>query len=285
MTQQPIRFDDGAAYERMMGVWSQLVGQVFLDWLSPATGQRWIDVGCGNGAFTEQLIQRCAPAEAQGIDPSEAQLAFARTRPGAAGAVFLRGDAMALPFEDDRFDVAVMALVIHFVPDPAKGIGELTRVVRPGGLVAAYVWDGGRDPVEPILTEMRTLGVTPALPPSVHASRMQALHGLWTDARLERIETRAITVQRSFDSFDNFWQVTTAHLDLGLLAWVAAHQIGFGVLPSPGRTGTGEMRRKRTFQSIRGRVIRDGLAGHDARCGKTIERSGAGREISGWRVS
>ena len=242
-------------------------------------------MGCGNGVFTEQLIQRCAPAEAQGIDPSEAQLAFARTRPGAAGAVFRQGDAMALPFEDDRFDVAVMALVIHFVPDPAKGIGELTRVVRPGGLVAAYVWDGGRDPVEPILTEMRTLGVTPALPPSVHASRMQALHGLWTDARLERIETRAITVQRSFDSFDNFWQVTTAHLDLGLLAWVAAHQIGFGVLPSPGRTGTGEMRRKRTFQSIRGRVIRDGLAGHDARCGKTIERSGAGREISGWRVS
>ena len=68
MIQEPIRFDDGAAYERMMGAWSQLVGQVFLDWLSPATGQRWIDVGCGNGAFTEQLIQRCAPVEAQGID-------------------------------------------------------------------------------------------------------------------------------------------------------------------------------------------------------------------------
>jgi hypothetical protein len=105
-----------------------------------------------------------------------------------------------------------MALVIHFVPDPAKGIGELTRVVRPGGLVAAYVWDalGGGDPIEPILTEMRALGVTPARAPSVHASRMEALHGLWTDAGLEGIETRAITVQRSFDSFDNFWQVTTA---------------------------------------------------------------------------
>ena len=86
MIQQPIRFDDGAAYERMMGALSQLVGQVFLDWLSSPTGQRWIDVGCGNGTFTEQLIQRCAPAEAQGIDPSEAQLAFARTRPGAAAA-------------------------------------------------------------------------------------------------------------------------------------------------------------------------------------------------------
>ena len=148
MTQQPIRFDDGAAYERMMGAWSQLVGQVFLDWLSPATGQRWIDVGCGNGTFTEQLIQRCAPVEAQAIDPSEAQLAFARTRPGAAGAVFRQGDAMVLPFEADRFDCAVMALVIHFVPDPAKGVREMTRVVRPGGLVAAYVRDalGGRDP-------------------------------------------------------------------------------------------------------------------------------------------
>src|SRR5271165_5712421 len=104
MAQQPFRFDDGAAYEHLMGAWSQLVGQVFLDWLSPAAGQRWIDVGSGNGAFAEQLIQRCAPAEAQGIDPSEAHLAYARTRPGAAGAVFRQGDAMTLPFEADWFD-------------------------------------------------------------------------------------------------------------------------------------------------------------------------------------
>jgi SAM-dependent methyltransferase len=187
MIQQPIRFDDGAAYDRMMGAWSQLVGQVFLDWLSPATGQRWIDVGCGNGAFTEQLIQRCAPVEAQAIDPSEAQLVFARTRPGAAGAVFRQGDAMVLPFEADRFDCAVMALVIHFLPDPAQGIGEMTRVVRPCGLVAAYVWDalGGGDPMDPIRSEMRALGLTPAPPPSVHASRIEALHGLRRFVRRE----------------------------------------------------------------------------------------------------
>jgi SAM-dependent methyltransferase len=205
MIHQPIRFNDGAAYERMMGAWNQLVGPVFLDWLSPATGQRWIDVGCGNGAFTEQLIQRCAPAEAQGIDPSEAQLAFARTRPGAAAAVFLQGDVMTLPFEADRFDAAVMAR-------PSQRVAELTRVVRPCGLVTAYVWDalGGGDPMEPIRSEMRALGLTPAAPPSVHASRMEALHGLWADAGLEGIGTRAITVRRSFDSFDNFWQVTTA---------------------------------------------------------------------------
>ena len=66
MSLEPIKFEDGVAYERMMGVWSQLVGSEFLNWLSPRKGQRWIDVGCGNGAFTEQVIQRCSPSEVQG---------------------------------------------------------------------------------------------------------------------------------------------------------------------------------------------------------------------------
>jgi ubiquinone/menaquinone biosynthesis C-methylase UbiE len=212
MTQQPIRFDDGAAYERMMGVWSQLVGQVFLDWLSPDEGQRWIDVGCGNGAFTEQLMLRCAPAEMHGVDPSEEQLAFARTRPRAAGAVFQRGDAMALPFEADRFDAAVMALVITFVPNPAKGVDEMMRVVRPGGLVATYVWDmtGGGSPPEPILAELRAMGVTPTVGPSGHVSSMEGLGHLWTSAGIRDIETRAVAVRRAFDSFDDFWNMSTA---------------------------------------------------------------------------
>ena len=88
-----IRFEDGAAYERMMGTWSRLAGAIFLDWLAPRSGLRWIDVGCGNGAFTELLVERCAPTEVQGIDPSEAQLAFARSRPAARIAEFRQGDA------------------------------------------------------------------------------------------------------------------------------------------------------------------------------------------------
>jgi SAM-dependent methyltransferase len=190
-----------------MGVWSQLVGQVFLDWLSPEAGQRWIDVGCGNGAFTELLMRRCAPIEVQGIDPSEGQLAFARTRAGTAGAVFAKGDATALPFDAKRFDAAVMALVIHFVPDPAKGLSEMARVVRPGGLVACYVWDAlcEGSPTDLILTEMRAMGLTPAAPPSVHASTPEALHELWAGAGLESIASLAITVQRSFDGADDYW--------------------------------------------------------------------------------
>ena len=140
MVQPQIRYDDGAAYERMMGAWSRIAGEIFLDWLMPEPGLRWIDIGCGGGAFTQLLVERCAPAEVQGIDPSEAQLSFARARPVGRIAKFDRGDALALPFGEDNFDAAVMALVLFFVPDPAKSVAEMARVVRPGGTVATYVW-------------------------------------------------------------------------------------------------------------------------------------------------
>ena len=209
MAKLEIRFEDGAAYERMMGVWSRLTGEIFLDWLAPRSGLRWIDVGCGNGAFTELLAERYAPAEIQGIDPSEAQLAFARGRPSASVAAFQKGDATALPFPDKRFDAAVMALVIFFVPDPAKGVAEMVRVVGPGGIVSAYVWDvpGGGLPAAPIQVEMRAMGITPPLPPSFEVSRQESLRDLWKSAGLDAVEAREITVERTFDSFEDFWTI------------------------------------------------------------------------------
>lgn len=209
MVEQQIRFDDGAAYERMMGAWSQLAGENFIEWLKPAAGQRWVDVGCGNGAFTELIVQRCAPAEVQGIDPSEGQLAFARTRPASRVAKFKQGDAMALPYADKSFDVAVMALVIFFVPQPPKGVAEMVRVVRPGGSVAAYAWDihGGGFPWEPVMAELRALGQKTMGPPSADASRIEVMRQLWTDAGMTDVETREITVQRTFTNFDEFLSV------------------------------------------------------------------------------
>ena len=212
MTQPPIRFDNGAAYERGMGVWSRIAGEVFLDWLAPMPGLRWIDIGCGSGAFTELLMRRCAPTDTQGVDPSEAQLVFARARPGTAGAGFQQGDAMALPFAAGRFDAAVMALVIFFVPEPAKGVAEMARVVRPGGTIAAYAWDvlNGGFPFEPIQAELRALGVPASLPPSPEASRTEVLRALWEGAGLEAVETREIAIQRSFNDFEDFWSASTA---------------------------------------------------------------------------
>lgn len=207
MAEQTIRFDDGAAYEQMMGIWSRLAGDVFLDWLAPPPGLRWIDVGCGNGAFTELLIERCEPVDVEGIDPSEGQLAFARTRPSARLAKFGKGDAMALPFASGSFDAAVMALVLVFVPDPRKGVDEMVRVVRPGGTVATYMWDmlGGGFPLDPIILEMRGMGLVPPRPPRMEASRMEALRDLWNAAGLKDVASREITVRRTFASFDDFW--------------------------------------------------------------------------------
>jgi ubiquinone/menaquinone biosynthesis C-methylase UbiE len=201
-----IRFEDGAAYEQMMGIWSRLVGEVFLHWLAPPPGLRWIDVGCGNGAFTELLVERSAPVEVEGIDPSEGQLAFARTRPSAQVAKFTKGDAMALPFATGSFDAAVMALVLVFVPDPRKGVDEMVRVVRPGGTVATYVgYVGWRVSLDPIIVEMRGMRLAPPRPPQMDASRMEALRDLWNAAGLKYVETREITVQRTFANFEDFW--------------------------------------------------------------------------------
>jgi SAM-dependent methyltransferase len=103
-----------------------------------------------------------------------------------------------------------MALVIYFVPDPAKGVAEMARVVRSGGMVAAYAWDmlGGGFPLEPIRIEMRAMGLAVLSPPSDDASRTEVLRDLWTRAGIEAVETRDITVQRAFANFDDFWTIS-----------------------------------------------------------------------------
>ena len=210
MAENQIRFEDGAAYEHMMGS-LEPARRRDLSRLARATTR--LAMGryrMRQRRITELLIERCTPAEVQGMDPSERQLALARTRPAARAAEFRQGDAMALPFPDDRFDAAVMALVIFFLPEPAKGVAEMARVVCPGGTVAAYAWDmlGGGYPREPIPAEIARWESHPALPQSGEASRIEVMRDLWTDAGLQAIETREISVLRTFADFDDFWTTT-----------------------------------------------------------------------------
>lgn len=212
-----IRFEDGAAYERYMGVWSQQVGHAFLDWLAPAPALAWLDVGCGNGAFTETLVERASPTRVAGVDPSDAQLAYARSRPALRDADFRVGDAMALPFDDNVFDAAIMPLVIFFVPTPAVGVREMTRVVRPGGLVTAYAWDmdGEGFPYAMVQRAMRELEIAVPMPPNPSASNSDVLSALWTDAGLRDVRTTTITVSRSFTSFDEYWSIVLGGPSVG----------------------------------------------------------------------
>jgi ubiquinone/menaquinone biosynthesis C-methylase UbiE len=205
-------FTDGEQYERLMGRWSRLVGDKFIDWLALPMGLRWLDVGCGNGAFTEMVVERCAPSEAHGIDPSEAQIAYASARDARKRALFRAGDAGALPYADASFDVAAMALVISFVPDPAKAVAEMVRVVRQGGWVVNYMWDipGGGLPLAPLRKAIQALGFGSAeLPPGFEVSRLASLRALWRKAGLEIVEDRRIDIEVNYADFDDFWQSNT----------------------------------------------------------------------------
>jgi ubiquinone/menaquinone biosynthesis C-methylase UbiE len=257
-----IRFNDGASYERMMGVWSRSAGEVFLDWVAPKPGLAWVDVGCGNGAFTQLIAERHAPSVIDGIDPSEPQLAYARTRPGAAMAAFHLGDAMALPFSDKSFDVAVMALVIFFVPEPSKGVAEMVRVVSPGGTVAAYAWDmdGGGFPLQPILGELLKMGQMPSLPPSVDASRLDVMQSLWTSAGLVDVETRVIDVTSEFTDFDDFWSASSAGPSVKAALTVMTPE-EIVQLKSRVRTGLSEDATGRIICSARANAIKGRLPG------------------------
>ena len=204
---EEIKFNDGAAYERFMAPWSRSAGTLFLDWLAAAPGSSWVDVGCGNGAFTELILAGSAPASVSAIDPSPAQIAMARQRLPGERVELATGDAMTLPYGDGRFDIGVMALVLFFVPDPAKGAAELVRVIRPGGIVASYTWDvlRGGMPTQPVSDALQTLGQTPIVPPSAAISRFEALKDLWSALGLREVETRELVVQRTFRDFDDYW--------------------------------------------------------------------------------
>ena len=198
-------FSDGKTYERMMGRWSKLAGRIFLDWLDAPRDLHWLEVGCGNGAFTEELIARTAPRAVDAVDPSEGQLAFARTRPAAKLAKFHLGDAQTLRFADNSFDAAAMALAITFVPDPAKAAAEMARVVRPGGIVATYMWDiaGGGLPLAPVARALKALGKDYSRT-SETAARRDTMQTLWQGAGLQEVETRVIHITVTFASFDDF---------------------------------------------------------------------------------
>jgi len=211
MPEAPVTFDDSAAYERFMGRWSRAVAPVFLDWLGAQRRARWLDVGCGTGVLTETILELWSPSSVHGVDPAPAQVAAAGRGHAAGRAVFQVADARELPFADASFDIVASALTINFIPDRPAALGEMRRVVRSGGLVAAYVWDFAQElsPSGPFRLAMRRFGAEVPTIPGTAESRIDALQALFHAAGLERIETRTIDVCLAHADFNDFWEAQT----------------------------------------------------------------------------
>jgi ubiquinone/menaquinone biosynthesis C-methylase UbiE len=204
-------FDDAEAYERFMGRWSRATGAIFLDWLDPPPGARWLDVGCGTGVFTELILNTCSPSAVTAIDPSHAQIEHARGLAVAQRADFHVAGAQSLAFADHTFDVVASALVINFIPDKPAALREMRRVARPDGIVAGYIWDfaGDRATSAPLRLAMRQIGLEPPPTAGTENSSLVDLRTLFERAGLKAISTRTIDVSMSFSGFDEYWHSQT----------------------------------------------------------------------------
>jgi SAM-dependent methyltransferase len=200
----------GDRYESYVGRWSRLVAADFLGRLGVEPEARWLDVGCGTGALTETVLRDDSPARVLGVDPTADFVATARRRVTDGRAAFALADARDLPVRDDAVDVAVSGLVLNFVPQRTGMLGEMRRVVRPGGTVACYVWDyaGGME-------LMRWFwDVAVELDPAASAQRESARFGfcrpeplrvMAAAAGLADVEVAAIEVPTVFAGFDDYW--------------------------------------------------------------------------------
>lgn len=202
-------WERGDPYERYIGRWSRAVAPLFLDWLAAPSGARWVDVGCGTGALSSAIADRCAPASLDGVEPSDGFRALAASRLGDRAALHA-GNGASLPLPDHGRDLVVSGLVLNFIPDLPAALREMQRVAVPGGTVAAYVWDyGGRmDVIRAFWDEAAALD--PAAVPLHEAARFpqcrpEALSAAFASAGLSGVATAPLPLDAVFDGFDDYW--------------------------------------------------------------------------------
>ena len=198
------------AYDRFMGRFAVPLAALFAARVGARPGQTALDVGCGPGALTEQLVARLGAAAVTAIDPSESFVSAVRERLPAVDV--RRGVVEALPFPDDGFDLTLAQLVVHFMSDPAQGIAEMARVTRSGGVVAACVWNetpGGDGPLAAFWQAVGDLDPAAADESERTGSHEGQLVALFEDAGLRQVEPAKLTVRVGFSSFDEWWEPFT----------------------------------------------------------------------------
>ena len=193
-------------YDRFMGRYSRRLAPAFVEFVGIADGWRVLDVGCGSGALTSQLAGRLDPQKVWAVDPQEAFVSAVRDRhPGVRAQ---RASAEALPFEDQLFDAALAQLVVHFMADPVAGLREMGRVVRPGGVVAACVWDhaGRMGPLSGFWETARALDPGVEDESRLAGTRDGQLAELLAMAGLHHHRSAGLTVRVEHASFEEWWE-------------------------------------------------------------------------------
>jgi ubiquinone/menaquinone biosynthesis C-methylase UbiE len=200
----------GDLYEPYVGRWSRRVAAEFVDWLG-VVGGTWLDVGCGTGALSHAVLGRARPAQVSGIDPSAGFIQHAQANTSDPRAYFEVGDAQELAFDDESFDAVVSGLMLNFVPDRARALDEMRRVTRPGGVVAAYVWDYPAREMQLMNYFWEAAVELNAAAQDVHeANRFPfcepgQLEQMFSAAGLTAVQSRPIVVPTVFRDFDDYW--------------------------------------------------------------------------------
>lgn len=204
-------WDSSHAYEQYVGRWSRQVAQAFLRWLALRQRLAWADIGCGTGALASAILTACEPSAVHGIDSSQDFVFHARQRIRDPRARLERGDATHLPWDADAFDATVSGLVLNFVRDHDAMVCEMARVTKPGGTVAAYVWDyaGGMqmmrhfwDAAIAVSPHDATLDQAERFP----LCRPEPLQALFGRAGLTSVTVCALDIPTVFQNFEDFWR-------------------------------------------------------------------------------
>lgn len=200
----------GDAYEHFMGRWSRRVAEEFIHWLAPPPSWNWLEVGCGTGALTQAIFINADPNSVVACDPSPQFLTFASRSLANPAITFLVGGADQLPRREDGFDAVVSGLVLNFIPYPAEAVRSMSSRLRPGGMLAAYVWDYAEGmqflrifweeavDLDPLAAELDERQRFPLCQPD-------ALVNLLGGAGLGLVDSRAMEIAMPFPDFNSYW--------------------------------------------------------------------------------
>jgi SAM-dependent methyltransferase len=203
-------FDVAAeAYDRFMGRYSRLLSAQLADLGGVQRGQRALDVGCGPGALTAELVNRLGPEAVAAVDPSAPFVEAVQSR--YPGVDVRQAPAEHLPFADGSFDAALAQLVVHFMADPVAGLAEMARVARPGGVVAACVWDhaGANGPLSLFWQAARQLDPNVEDESRLAGAREGHLAELFDAANLREVTSTSLVVEVEHPSFEEWWEPFT----------------------------------------------------------------------------